>query len=57
VSRASFGRQRVRREEAVRHDLVVRLRRRVLAERAHDIERDVIAPRDTPIEIDGDSAG
>src|SRR5580704_8665627 len=49
-----FGRQRVGCEETVRHDLVVRLRQRVLEERAHHIERDVIAPRDAPVEIDAE---
>ena len=44
-------RKRIGRKEAMGHDLVVGLRRRALAEKAHDIERDVIAPRDTPVVI------
>ena len=46
-------RQRAGREEAVRDDFAVRLRRRDLPERTHNIERHVIAPRYPAIEIDG----
>jgi len=41
----------VRGEKAVCHDFMVRLRRRRLAERTQDIDRDVIAPRYPTIEI------
>src|SRR5580692_8046104 len=48
IFRQLFGR-----EEAVGDDLAVGLRWRNLPERAHDIERDMVTPRQPAIEIDG----
>ncbi len=52
VAREVSAGSSLRREKAVRDDFAVRLRRRDLAERAHDIERDMIAPRHAAVEID-----
>src|SRR6516162_8971063 len=36
---------------------MVRLRRRALVKRAHDVKPDMIAPRGAPVEIDGEEIG
>ena len=45
VARLASVRQRIEREEAVRDDFTIGLRRAVLAEVAHDVQRHMVAPR------------
>ena len=49
---AGVVRQGIGRKESVRDDFVIGLRLAVLAEIAHDVQRDMIAPRRPPVEVD-----
>ena len=46
--------QRVQRKEPMGNDFLVRLRRRALVERTHDVKRDMVAARDAAIELNSE---